>query len=82
MLQEEILQELEHIPETKLAELYDIIHYFRLGLEQERRDNPTMQLAGAWADMPDDLFQWLLAEISMRRSGAFSGRLSREISTG
>ncbi|NJL43559.1 MAG: hypothetical protein HC935_10325, partial [Pseudanabaena sp. SU_2_4] len=27
--------ELQDIPEDKLAELYDLIHYFRLGLELE-----------------------------------------------
>ena len=35
MLIQKIVQELQDIPEDKLAELYDIIHYFRLGLSQE-----------------------------------------------
>ncbi|MGF1675576.1 MAG: hypothetical protein ACFCUV_18105 [Rivularia sp. (in: cyanobacteria)] len=35
MLIQKIVQELQDIPEDKLAELYDIIHYFRLGLDQE-----------------------------------------------
>ena len=35
MLIENIVQELQDIPEDKLAELYDLIHYFRLGLGQE-----------------------------------------------
>ncbi|MEM9819366.1 MAG: hypothetical protein AAF827_23610 [Cyanobacteria bacterium P01_D01_bin.6] len=35
MLIQKIIQELQDIPEEKLAELYDIIHYFRLGLTQE-----------------------------------------------
>ncbi len=35
MLLQKIVQELQDIPEDKLAELYDLIHYFRLGLEQE-----------------------------------------------
>jgi hypothetical protein len=73
MLQEKILKELEGIPETKLAELYDIIHYFRIGLEQETCENPTMKLAGAWTDMRDDLFESLMNEIEARRSRAFSG---------
>ena len=35
MLIDKIIQELQDIPEDKLAEIYDIIHYFRLGLERE-----------------------------------------------
>ncbi len=35
MLIQKIIQELQDIPEDKLAELYDLIHYFRLGLGQE-----------------------------------------------
>jgi hypothetical protein len=35
MLIQKIVQELQNIPEDKLAELYNLIHYFRLGLERE-----------------------------------------------
>ena len=34
-LQQKIIQELQQIPENKLAEIYDLIHYFRVGLAQE-----------------------------------------------
>ena len=34
MLIQKIIQELQDIPEEKLAQLYDVIHYFRLGLNQ------------------------------------------------
>jgi hypothetical protein len=34
ILQQQIMQELQYIPEHKLAEIYDLIHYFRLGLSQ------------------------------------------------
>ncbi len=36
MLIEKIYQELQHIPEDKLAEIYDLIHYFRLDLGKEK----------------------------------------------
>ena len=36
MLIQKIVQELQDIPEEKLAEIYDLIHYFRLGLGKER----------------------------------------------
>lgn len=35
MLIQKIVQELQDIPEDKLAQIYDLIHYFRLGLARE-----------------------------------------------
>ena len=35
MLQEQIFEEIKQIPTEKLTEIYDLIHYFRLGLAQE-----------------------------------------------
>ena len=37
MIQEAIINELQYIPEAKLVELYDLIHYFRLGLSIEKQ---------------------------------------------
>lgn len=39
MLIQRILQELQALPEEKLAEIYDLVHYFRLGLSHES-DSP------------------------------------------
>jgi hypothetical protein len=36
MIQDDIMHELQFIPEAKLFELYDFIHYFRLGLNAEK----------------------------------------------
>lgn len=36
MIINKIIQELEQIPEEKLAEIYDLIHYFRVGLNQTK----------------------------------------------
>lgn len=35
LILQKIIQELQVIPEEKLVELYDLIHYFRRGLGQE-----------------------------------------------
>jgi len=35
MLQQQIMKEIQDIPDDKLAEIYDLIHYFRLGLNKE-----------------------------------------------
>ncbi|AFY48306.1 hypothetical protein Nos7524_2465 [Nostoc sp. PCC 7524] len=43
MLIQKIVQELQDIPEDKLAEIYDIIHYFCIGLKGElsAEETPT-----------------------------------------
>jgi hypothetical protein len=44
MLIQKIYQELQDIPEDKLAEIYDLIHYFRLGLGKEQGQPRTAGL--------------------------------------
>lgn len=41
MLQEQIINEINNIPSDKLNELYDLIHYFRLGLLYEQQEKNT-----------------------------------------
>ena len=36
-IQQQIMLELSDIPEDKLAGLYDLIHYFKLGLSKEEK---------------------------------------------
>jgi hypothetical protein len=63
MLIQKIIQELQDIPEEKLAELYDVIHYFRLGLSQDTAQPRTPGLlAGKLGDaffepLPEEEFQ-------------------------
>jgi hypothetical protein len=44
ILQEQIIEEIKHIPAEKLAEVYDLIHYFRLGLQREKEQQNTAGL--------------------------------------
>ena len=37
MLQEQLIEEIKQIPNDKLAEVYDLIHYFRIGLLKEKQ---------------------------------------------
>ena len=37
ILQEQIIEEIKQIPNDKLVEIYDLIHYFRLGVAQEEQ---------------------------------------------
>jgi hypothetical protein len=65
MLIQQIVQELQALPEDKLAEIYDLIHYFRLGLSQDT-DQPRTpgllpgKLGDAFFDpLPEEeLQQW------------------------
>lgn len=61
----EIIKEVNLIPEEKLTQLYNFIHYFRLGVENkietvisrteddDKRREKIMQYAGSWNDMSD-----------------------------
>jgi hypothetical protein len=42
ILQEEIIKELNLIPTDKLAEIYDLIHYFRIGVKQTQTDSKKL----------------------------------------
>jgi hypothetical protein len=41
ILQEQIIEEIKQIPSDKLVEIYDLFHYFRLGLNQEKSHKIT-----------------------------------------
>jgi len=59
-----VIQEIRLIPNHKLDEMYDLIHYFRLGLENSSRDTaPIMALAGSWQDLTEANFQEFMQEI-------------------
>jgi hypothetical protein len=51
-------------PEEKLAELYDLIHYFRLGLSQERTQPRT---PGLFKGKLGDVFFELLLEEELQQ---------------
>lgn len=68
MLQDQLIEEIKQIPDEKLAEVYDLVHYFRLGLAQEqqaanqKKQRPIGLAKGKFAvptgfhePLPDDL---------------------------
>ena len=66
------IEEIHHIPEEKLQEIYDVIHFFRGGVESVKpvpHDN-IMSFVGCWEDMPDEVFNAFLLDIAQRRSNA------------
>lgn len=76
IIKHQVLDEIDQIPEDKLADLYQIIHYFRLGLTPSNKPGKQaiMEFAGSWQDMPQATFSEFLADIGRRRQQAFSGR--------
>jgi len=71
-----IFEELQKIPETKLEEVYDFLHYFRIGLESTGvvSGSPVSSFAGAWNDMEESAFKEFEEEIENRRHQAFGSR--------
>lgn len=80
-LRTKVLTEINLIPEEKLEEVYNFIHYFRVGVEaSQSTPEQIMQFAGCWDDMSNEIFSDLNEEIITRRQQAFLGRRSDESS--
>jgi hypothetical protein len=74
-----VLEEISLIPEDRLSEIYQLLHYFRLGLEASRgRAQSVMRFAGCWRNMPDATFEAFMKEVSQRRHQAFLGRRAND----
>ena len=72
-LREKLNDEIREIPDSRLQEIYDVIRFFRLGLEREVPKQPdVMRFAGAWDDLPD--FAGFEAELKQRRREALKSR--------
>lgn len=76
-----VITEINLIPEDKLEELYNFIHYWRLNGESSPGSlEQTMQFAGCWNDMSDETFANFSEEINIPRQQAFFERRSDETS--
>ncbi|MBD2523806.1 MULTISPECIES: hypothetical protein [unclassified Nostoc] len=76
-----VLKEVQQIPDAKLAQLYEMIHGFRLSSETNNHNAAAiMQFAGCWNDMSDEAYGEFSDEIAIRRQQAFSQRQNRETS--
>ena len=59
-----IQNEIKNIPTEKLHEVYDLIHYFRIGIEKEKiKDVKTIRLASekkfakVWKEERDEIWE-------------------------
>ncbi len=62
MLQDRLIEEIKQIPSDKLAEVYDLLHDFRIGLAhgQQTQEPPSQRpigLAKGRFDMPASFFE-------------------------
>jgi|GEM_PF-476918 hypothetical protein len=79
-IQSQIMEELRLIPKDRLPELYDFIHFFRLGLEAVKDDTEEiMRFSGCWQDMTQREFEDFSEEIAERRRQAFSRRADKPV---
>ena len=79
VIRDKVMEEIKFIPEHKLAEVYDFIHYFRVGLQKSKVNiDQIMQFAGCWKDMSEDILNNFSEETRQRRSQAFARRRSDE----
>ena len=82
-LRTKVLEEIQHVPEDRLIELYGLVHSFRLGSTSvSTPPQNIMQFAGCWSDLPNETYTEWLDEVSLRRQQAFSQRRNREASLG
>ncbi|MBI4725902.1 hypothetical protein HY768_01525 [candidate division TA06 bacterium] len=83
IIRDRVMGEIKLIPEHKLSEVYDFIHYFRIGIQKSKGNiDQIMEFAGCWKDVSDDAFNDFLKEITQRRKNAFAGRISNEAGSG
>ncbi len=80
-MRDKILDELSKILDDKVSEIFDVIHYFRIGLGT-KTTNPQniLKLAGSWNDLSEDDFNEFLEDVKNRRNNAFNSRGIRETS--
>jgi heterodisulfide reductase subunit A-like polyferredoxin len=75
IIRDRVMKEIKLIPEHKLSEVYDFIHYFRIGLQKSKGNvDQIMKFAGCWKDMPEKIFNEFLQDIGQRRKKAFPRR--------
>ena len=64
----QVIEEIRLVPKDRLREIYNFIHFFRLGLEKSQDSTEDiMQFAGCWQDMKDEDFEQFSQEMTDRR---------------
>ena len=75
-LRAKVWEEIEHIPDDKILELYQLVQGFRVSAEPTAAH--PIAFAGCWSDLPEAIYGDFLSDINDRRRQAFSERRDRE----
>jgi hypothetical protein len=67
-LRAKVWEEIEHVPDEKLVELYHLVQTFWRSTEPSIAD--PMSFAGCWSDLPEDIHNDFLDDLSDRRQQA------------
>lgn len=79
IIRDKLIKEVNLIPEYKLSEIYNIIHYFRIGLQiSQHGETDILKFAGCWDELPEEVFNKFLNDVENRREKAFEGRRENE----
>ena len=83
IIKSKLINEIYLIPDDKILELYNFIHYFRLGTQkvETKTKKDLLSYSGSWKEMDAEVFDDYLLDIVKRRRKAFSGRRGNETST-
>jgi hypothetical protein len=83
-IKNKVLQEIDLLPDDRLSDVYNFIHFFRLGIEKAEGAGPKsiLAFAGTWQEMPDEMFEEFVVEVEERRRQAFTRRREHEGSAG
>jgi hypothetical protein len=83
-IKNKVLQEIDLLPDDRLPDVYNFIHFFRLGIEKAEGAGAQsiLAFAGTWQEMPDEMFEEFVVEVEERRRQAFTRRREHEGNAG
>lgn len=64
-LRAKVWEEIEHVPDDQLTELYDLVQTIRHRATPAIAD--PLSFAGCWSDLPDAIYDELLNDVSDHR---------------
>jgi len=76
-IRNKVLKEINLLPDEKLKEIYDLIHFFRIGLQIRKskgKSKSIMNFSGIWKEMSEKDFNDFSNEVELRRKSAFVSR--------
>jgi len=78
-IKERIIEEVDKLPEDKIAEVHDFIHLFRVGIESQKKSSKDRRQAalkffGIWRNLSNKEKE-VLDDIQSRRQRTFRKRI-------